>query len=109
MRVTRAEREHPAYQWGRDRDFLEWLSYQPSAVDRSWNQWDSERGCGRNIAAHVRRVNRGAGLGIKPPFSAIPLTHTQHLNEDAYPIEWRIEQADIHLERWIAAKKSTLF
>lgn len=60
-----------------DKKFLKWLSFQPSCLDGDFNQWDD--GIGRNIPAHVRRVNRGSGMGLKPQFSAVPLTHEQHM------------------------------
>lgn len=28
---------------------------------------------------HVRRINQGAGIGRKPPFYAVPMTHEQHV------------------------------
>lgn len=99
---SKMEMLHPASKYGKDEDYLRWLSFQPSCVDGTWNQWDD---VGRNIACHVRRIDRGAGCGIKPKFSAIPMTHTQHMNEEDYTIEWRIKQADLHLERWIEHRK----
>lgn len=76
----------PVYQKGQkrrsakdnDRAFLEWISYQPSCIDEAWHQLDDGKGHPRNIACHVRRLNRGAGLGKKPPFSAVPMTQMQH-------------------------------
>lgn len=97
------ERSHWAFAYGTDREYLDWLSYQPSAVDGSFNQWKD--GVGRNIACHVRQVARGAGTGTKPPFSAIPMRHEQHLNEEQYPIETRVRWADEHLERWVESRK----
>ena len=93
------ERGHWAYHYAPDAAYLDWLSYQPSCVDGAFHQCLD--GVDRNIACHVRRVNRGAGCGIKPPYSAIPMTQEQHLNEDRYPIEWRVSQADRYLKRWI--------
>lgn len=54
---------------GTDAQFLAWLRDQPCAF------------CnvpGPSEAAHVRRVANGAGTGIKPPYSAIPLCHAHH-------------------------------
>lgn len=59
-----------------DKKFLEWISYQPSIIDGTYNQYIN--GEGRNIACHVRRLSRGSGIGYKPLFSAIPLTDAQH-------------------------------
>lgn len=54
---------------GTDEEFLAWIRTQKSCVD----------GNGANIqACHVRRVAAGAGTGIKPPYSAVPMTHPQH-------------------------------
>lgn len=84
-----------------DKLYLEWLSYQPSCIDGSWNQYD-EAGDGRNIPCHVRRVNRGAGTGKKPLFSAVPMTHEQHMQEATLRTpEWFEEQADLHLIRFL--------
>ncbi len=98
----KSERSHWASEYGTDAEYLRWLSYQPSCVDGSFHQWQD--GVGRNIAAHVRRQNRGAGLGKKPPFSAIPMTQEQHLGESDYPIEQRVAWADLHLKRWVRTR-----
>ena len=96
------EKAHWAFEYGTDAEYLRWVTFQPSCVDGSFNQWQD--GVGRNIACHVRQVNRGAGTGIKPPFSAIPMTHEQHLDEERYRIEWRVEQAEEHLRRWVESR-----
>lgn len=67
-----------------DRDYLDWLSYQPSCIDGSWNQWDNEKGEGRNISCHVRRISGGAGLGKKPDYSAVPMSGDQHNTQSWY-------------------------
>ena len=54
---------------GKDADFLAWLRLQPCAICK--RQAPSE-------AAHVRRIAAGAGVGIKPEYSAIPLCHEHH-------------------------------
>ena len=58
-----------------DKKYLEWLSYQPSCLDGTFNQYQD--GVGRNIACHVRRASN-AGTGYKPKFSAVPMTDEQH-------------------------------
>jgi len=58
-----------------DKKYLEWLSYQPSCLDGTFNQYQD--GVGRNIACHVRRA-KNAGTGYKPKFSAVPMTDIQH-------------------------------
>jgi hypothetical protein len=34
--------------------------------------------------------------------------YEQHLNEDAYSIEWRVEQAEVHLKRWVESRGGAL-
>jgi len=53
---------------GTDEDYLKWLRGLPCAVCYM----------GPAEAAHVRRVADGAGTGIKPTFSAIPLCREHH-------------------------------
>jgi hypothetical protein len=73
--MRKSEREHPASEWGTDRQFLKWLTFQPSCLDGAFNQYID--GVGRNIACHVRRASN-SGTGVKPPFSAVPMTDIQH-------------------------------
>jgi hypothetical protein len=61
---------------GSDKDFLAWLRTQKCAF------------CGHEKneyvpieAAHVRRVANGAGVAIKPEYSAIPLCHDCHAKQ----------------------------
>jgi len=54
-----------------DAVFLRWLLDQPCAVKSMLCQGDV-------VAAHVRRIENGAGTGIKPEYSAIPLCHLHH-------------------------------
>lgn len=57
---------------GKDAEFLDWVRSKPCSV------------CGAvppSEAAHVRRVSSGAGTGIKPEYSAIPLCHTCHARQ----------------------------
>lgn len=60
---------------GTDEQYLAWVRTQVSAhsVKQDWID-----GVGCCEAAHVRRVNLGAGTAIKPKFAAIPLTHDEH-------------------------------
>lgn len=58
---------------GTDAEFLAWLKTRPCAASHLG-------GCeGDVVAAHVRRVSSGAGMGIKPEYSAIPLCHKHHM------------------------------
>lgn len=81
-KLSKDEQSHPAFAYGTDAEFLEWVSYQPSVLDGKWNQ--VEIGIGRNIACHVRRQKDGAGMGKKPPFSAVPMTDKQHRHQTKY-------------------------
>lgn len=56
---------------GTDAEFLAWLCNQCCA-------FECEDCAGQIVAAHVRRIANGAGIGIKPPFSAIPLCDGHH-------------------------------
>jgi hypothetical protein len=58
---------------GTDQEYLNWLKMQKCAARRLG-------GCnGDVVAAHIRRINAGAGMGIKPgEYSAIPLCHAHH-------------------------------
>lgn len=57
--------------FGTDDEFLEWVKGLPCACA-------SPECHGDVVAAHVRRINQGAGVGIKPEYSAIPLCHHHH-------------------------------
>ncbi len=56
---------------GTDTNFLGWLHQEPCCVVGSRHDGDI-------VAAHVRRVNKGAGQGIKPKFSAVPMCDGHH-------------------------------
>ena len=73
--MRKSEKEHPAYKYGTDKQYLEWLSYQPSCLSGEFNQYID--GIGRNIACHVRNASN-SGVGVKPPFSAVPMTDLEH-------------------------------
>jgi hypothetical protein len=59
---------------GDDRQFLDWLAQQRCAVR---HEQAGPHG-GDVVAAHVRRIAEGAGTGIKPSYSAIPLCDSHH-------------------------------
>ena len=63
-------------QIGTDEQYLNWVRGQPCSVCGNFNYLED----GREVceAAHVRRVEAGAGTGIKPKYSAIPLCHQHH-------------------------------
>lgn len=56
---------------GTDREFLDWIPTQTCCVKAPYHVGDV-------IAAHVRRVADGAGTGLKPPYSAVPLCTHHH-------------------------------
>lgn len=62
---------------GTDAQYLAWVKLQPSALSGKFSEYhdNGDKYC---IPAHVRRVEHGAGTGIKPPYSAIPLTNDEH-------------------------------
>ena len=62
---------------GKEADYLEWLSHQPSCVSGRFTGYD-ENGDGRSIACHVRRIKFGSGTGHKPNYFAVPLTDGEH-------------------------------
>ncbi len=75
--MSKAEFNHPAFEYGTDAQFLHWTSFQESCLDGAFNQIQDD-GRGRNIACHVRRLTFGSGMGHKPVFSAVPMTDRQH-------------------------------
>lgn len=60
---------------GTDADFLSWLRKQDCAAR-------GQGECGGDVvAAHVRRIADGAGMGLKPEYSAIPLCDVHHRHQ----------------------------
>lgn len=58
---------------GTDEEFLAWIRKQECAMS------GGDTACsGDVVAAHVRRIADGAGTGIKPEYSAIPLCDGHH-------------------------------
>ncbi len=59
---------------GTDMEFIEWLRTRKCAVD-----YEECGPCGGDVvAAHCRRISAGAGKGIKPEYSALPVCNTHH-------------------------------
>lgn len=58
-------------QIGTDKEFLDFLKGQKCCVKTTFHAGDI-------VAAHVRRINKGAGTGIKPKYSAVPLCNHHH-------------------------------
>jgi hypothetical protein len=61
---------------GTDEAFLNYLRGQPCAFCNNYNL--DESGRAGTEAAHVRRIANGAGVGIKPEYSAISLCRDHH-------------------------------
>jgi hypothetical protein len=59
---------------GTDDQFLDWMRKHPRSATGKLAGGES----GPIVPAHVRRVANGSGTGVKPPFSAIPLTDQEH-------------------------------
>lgn len=95
-----------AHKTGTDAEFRAWVQKQRSCVSGRFSEYLGS-GEGRCIAAHVRRVAHGAGTGCKPPFSAVPLTHGEHLKQHQHgesffgPPDWWEAQAEHYLRHWI--------
>lgn len=89
-----------------DDQFRAWVRTQPSCISGLFSEY--VHGEGRCIAAHIRRAGK-SGTAYKPPFSALPLTDTehklthQHGESFFHPKAWWDEQVEAHLERWIRA------
>jgi hypothetical protein len=66
---------------GLDAEFLQWLRLQVCWYCSKQDSSAADDG-GPQVffvqAAHVRRINKGAGTSVKPPYSAIPLCSTCH-------------------------------
>jgi hypothetical protein len=84
---------------GTDEGYLIWLRFQKCAFPSGHCDGDV-------VAAHVRRIADGAGMGHKPPFSALPLCHYHHSLQHqqgeaavAPPERWDAEKLK-HLEEW---------
>lgn len=96
-----------------DKDFQAWVRRQPSCISGDFSEWVD--GQGRNEFCHVRRVANGSGMGIKPLFSGVPMTHTEHAMQHQYgeayllaaygiitddAAAWFAAQAAAYLDRW---------
>lgn len=62
---------------GTDEEFRQWIQRQPSAWSGEFSEYvDGE---GRCEAAHVSRIEYGRGMGHKPEYACVPLTHAEHM------------------------------
>ena len=93
---------------GTDDEFLAWLRTQPCATPGPAPFIDPPVYCGGDVvAAHVRRIANGAGMGAKPKdFSAIPLCDNHHRLQHQHGEsalggkEWFDRQRIQHVETW---------
>lgn len=91
---------------GTDEEYLAWIRRQPSALSKKFSEYvDGE---GRCEAAHVRH---NSGVGTKPPYSAIPLTHEEHAEQHQIghesfcakfnkPSDWFLRQRARFVAQW---------
>lgn len=65
---------------GTDQELIEWTRTQPCCVCGKHEAVQTKNGgyYEASDAAHVRRIADGAGTGIKPPYSVIPLCRECH-------------------------------
>lgn len=63
---------------GADSNFLAWLRQQRCVADVGMLPHEQKACGGMIVAAHVLRIANGAGKGIKPEYSAIPLCDKHH-------------------------------
>jgi hypothetical protein len=66
---------------GTDDEFRAWVQRQPSAWSGDYSEYVN--GEGRCEAAHVSRIEYGRGVGLKPKYACIPLTHDEHMRHHA--------------------------
>ncbi|WP_153716986.1 hypothetical protein [Eikenella corrodens] len=66
------------WRWaGTDGEYQDYVRALPSCVSGR-QDYDADSGRMRCEYAHVRRVSAGAGTGVKPEYSGVPLTHEEH-------------------------------
>jgi len=84
---------------GPDAAFLAWLRDKPCCCPEIPHSGDV-------VAAHVRRISEGAGIGIKPSYCAIPLCDRHHRVAHQYgdseigPRAWWDRQRIEHVQQW---------
>lgn len=90
---------------GTDEQYQAYVRTLPSVLTNDYREW--VHGEGRSVYAHIRSVADGAGTGIKPPYSGVPLTQQQHANTHQYgekyynPSEWWQRRKIRILTNWI--------
>lgn len=103
---------------GSDEEFQAWLRLQPCCARNVHIMVGGELAhcAGDVVVAHVRRIASGAGTGIKPPHSAVPLCNHHHQLQHAggesvfgdaggsTGKDWFDKQRADHLVRWIKSR-----
>lgn len=93
---------------GSDKQYQLWLRSQPSALDGGM---DYDNGTAYCDPCHYRTA-ANSGVGCKPEYCAIPLTHAQHLEQhrvgqfNFMPREWWEEMTIKYLTKWINERES---
>lgn len=89
---------------GTPEQYHEWIQRQPSAWSGEFSEYVN--GEGRCIAAHFRSVALGSGTGIKPDYTEIPMTNSEHINqhEKGYGLyggkDWFQKQREKYVRAW---------
>lgn len=83
---------------GTDGNYQNWVRNQPSCVSRKFSAYAEDGSGGLCEYAHVRRVANGAGTGIKPEYSGVPLTHEEHALQHAQGETALLQAYGIHFD-----------
>jgi len=96
VRPKKSERESPWFKYGTDADYQKFCRTLPSAYSNSRD----------NIVYAHYRTAQNSGIGIKPPYSGIPLTWAEHTLQHQigqYSLmsreRWEF-LVQLHLEKW---------
>lgn len=90
---------------GTDAEYQAYIRLFPSVLTYRYGEW--LHGEGRCEVSHWRAVSNGAGVGVKPPYSAVPLTHEEHhythQKGSSYfnPHEWWEKMQIKMLQMWV--------
>lgn len=92
---------------GTDKEFREWLKAQSCCAEGQHE--------GDVVAAHVRRIANGAGVALKPEYSAIPLCNRHHQIQHQFGEsqiggkEWVDKQRAKYLQTWASHTLAKVF
>jgi len=99
---------------GTSEEYFKWLARQKSALSNEYTGYN-ENNEGYCDPAHYRKVNKGAGTGIKPDYWGIPLTHQEHRlsHQDGDRAigtnEWWNKKCAHYIQTWAGIKLKQLF